>query len=209
MATQRRTRSDGRETIATVKKFATAELEKYGAVNFNLDRVLAESGVSSSSVYHHFGSRENLIAVVALDQSLQHVIAELAIIEELADQARDQKSMFEVLMLGLSVGGTPKARTRRLRRISGLAATDSNKAIQRAMKDAQIDGTAHFIRVLESAEQRKLISPRAPIVGIAYLLQSLLVGRIVVDVTGSSDTDDAWLNTSLTALRYLLGIDDE
>lgn len=209
MATQRRTRSDGRETIATVKKFATAELEKYGAVNFNLDRVLAESGVSSSSVYHHFGSRENLIAVVALDQSLQHVIAELAIIEELANQARDQKSMFEVLMLGLSVGGTPKARTRRLRRISGLAATDSNKAIQRAMKDAQIDGTAHFIRVLESAEQRKLISPRAPIVGIAYLLQSLLVGRIVVDVTGSSDTDDAWLNTSLTALRYLLGIDDE
>ena len=209
MATQRRTRSDGRETIATVKKCATAELEKYGAVNFNLDRVLAESGVSSSSVYHHFGSRENLIAVVALDQSLQHVIAELAIIEELADQARDQKSMFEVLMLGLSVGGTPKARTRRLRRISGLAATDSNKAIQRAMKDAQIDGTAHFIRVLESAEQRKLISPRAPIVGIAYLLQSLLVGRIVVDVTGSSDTDDAWLNTSLTALRYLLGIDDE
>lgn len=209
MATQRRTRSDGRETIATVKKFAAAELEKYGAVNFNLDRVLAESGVSSSSVYHHFGSRENLIAVVALDQSLQHVIAELAIIEELANQARDQKSMFEVLMLGLSVGGTPKARTRRLRRISGLAATDSNKAIQRAMKDAQIDGTAHFIRVLESAEQRKLISPRAPIVGIAYLLQSLLVGRIVVDVTGSSGTDDAWLNTSLTALRYLLGIDDE
>ena len=209
MATQRRTRSDGRETIATVKRFATVELEKYGAVNFNLDRVLAESGVSSSSVYHHFGSRENVIAVVALDQSLQHVIAELAIIEELADQARDQKSMFEVLMLGLSVGGTPKARTRRLRRISGLAATDSNKAIQRAMKDAQIDGTAHFIRVLESAEQRKLISPRAPIVGIAYLLQSLLVGRIVVDVTGSSDTDDAWLNTSLTALRYLLGIDDE
>ena len=45
MVTPLRKRSDGIQTMALVKKFARAELDKYGAVKFNLDRVLEKSGV--------------------------------------------------------------------------------------------------------------------------------------------------------------------
>ena len=207
MTSTRRTRSDGRETIALIKKHALKELEKSGAVNFNLDRVIEESQVSRSSVYHHFGNRENLIAVISLDQSLQRIVDELKVVERLANQATTPAQMFDVLILGLTAGGSKEAQARRLRRVSGFAATDSNKAIHRAMQEAQVEGTAHFIRILQQAEERKLISPIVPIQGIAYLLQSMLVGRIVPDITESTDIDNDWLEASLQAIRHLLGTD--
>ena len=206
MAEQRRTRSDGRETIALIKKHALAELEKYGAINFNLDRVLETSGVSRSSVYHHFGSRDDLLAVVSLELALRQVVNELKIVEDLADAATTPAAMFDVLVIGLTAGATPQARSRRLRRVAGLAATESNATIHDAMRAVQVEGTTHFIRILENAKQRGLIKPSAPIRGIAYHLQSLLIGRIVVDMTDSQDIEREWLETSVASLRVLLGV---
>lgn len=209
MVESRRTRSDGRETIALIKKHALVELEKHGPINFSLDRVLDSSGVSRSSVYHHFGSRDDLVAVVSLELSLRQVVNELRIVEELADAATTPAAMFDVLIIGLTAGATPQARSRRLRRVAGFAATDSNKTIREAMSAVQVEGTTHFIRILENAERRGLIKPSAPIRGIAYHLQSLLIGRIVVDITDSKDIEHEWLDTSVASLRVLLGVPDE
>jgi AcrR family transcriptional regulator len=205
MSGTRRTRSDGRETIALVKRHAALELETHGEVNFNLDRVLESSGVSRSSVYHHFGNRDGLIAVVMLEQSLQRIIDELHIVAQLADGATTSAEMFDVLVLGLTVGGTAEARRRRQRRISGFAAAGANESMRRALKEVQVKGTVHLTEILEGAAQRGLIAPSVPLRGIAYFIQSVLIGRIVTDIVESEEIDDEWLSTSLEALRALLG----
>lgn len=207
MTISRRTRSDGRETIALVKKHALVEFDKYGAINFNLDRVIDASGVSRSSIYHHFGNREGLIASVSLEQSLDRILKELELVERLADATTTPSAMFEILTLGLTTGNGSSARARRLRRIAGFAATESNKSIGRSMREVQLNGTGHFVRILEKAEARGLIAPKAPLRGIAYLLQSILIGRVVTDIIGSKDIDDDWLRASLVAIQSLLGTD--
>lgn len=207
MSSRQRVRSDGQETMALVKKHALAELEEHGAVNFTLDRVLENSGVSRSSVYHHFGNRDGLIAVVSLEQSLRRIVIELQEVEKLADAASTPSEMFDVLSLGITAGSTARAKVRRLRRVSGFAATDSNRSIQESMKEVQLEGTAHFVKILEKAAARGLISPSVPIRGIAYFIQSILVGRVVTDITQSKQIDDDWMEASLTALRALLGTD--
>lgn len=193
--------------MALIKKHALAELEEHGAVNFTLDRVLENSGVSRSSIYHHFGNRDGLIAVVSLEQSLRRIVVELQEVEKLADAASTPREMFDVLSLGITAGSTAPAKVRRLRRVSGFAATDSNRSIQESMKEVQLEGTAHFVRILEKALERGLISPTAPIRGIAYFIQSILVGRIVTDITQSNEIDEDWMEASLSALRALLGTD--
>lgn len=208
MQTSRRTRADGRETIELVKKFASAEFAEHGAVNFNLDRVMEASGASRSSVYHHFGNREGLIAVVSLEDSLARMMNELKAIDNFADSATTPEEMFNVMMLGFGAGASTEAKLRRLRRVSGFAATDGNKAIKEAMKEVQIAGTDEFIRILEKAASRGLIKPRSSIRGIAYLMQSMLVGRITSDVTESAEIDADWLATTSATLRWLLGTDD-
>jgi AcrR family transcriptional regulator len=53
--TERPTRSNGRETMSRILEHARRELDEFGPVKFNIMRVIEESGVSKSSVYHHFG----------------------------------------------------------------------------------------------------------------------------------------------------------
>ena len=55
-------RLDGKETAEKVLTHALRELDKHGAVNFSLDRVIDSSGVSRSSIYHLFGNRAGVIA---------------------------------------------------------------------------------------------------------------------------------------------------
>ncbi|MDQ3484221.1 MAG: TetR/AcrR family transcriptional regulator [Actinomycetota bacterium] len=47
---------------------AVAMLAERGADGFTIDEVLAESGTSSSSLYHHFGSRHGLL-IAAQEES--------------------------------------------------------------------------------------------------------------------------------------------
>jgi AcrR family transcriptional regulator len=55
-------RQDGKDTAEKVLTHAIRELDKHGAVNFSLDRVIASSKVSRSSIYHLFGNRAGVIA---------------------------------------------------------------------------------------------------------------------------------------------------
>ena len=57
-------RINGQETMEKVLEFASQELDEVGAVKFNILNVINKSGVSRSSVYHHFGDRDGLIGAV-------------------------------------------------------------------------------------------------------------------------------------------------
>ncbi len=51
---------------------AVALLDERGAAGFTVDEVLAQSGTSSSSLYHHFGNRDGLL-VAAQDESYRRL----------------------------------------------------------------------------------------------------------------------------------------
>lgn len=200
-------RSDGIETVSVVKKYAMKELEKYGSVQFNLDRVLRQSGVSRGSVYHHFGSRDGLITTLEMESSLAKTLEELAIVRHLVEAASTQQEMLDTFAIGFTSGDTAAARQRRIRRIASIAASEKNRALTAALRDAQIAGTAEFVRILILAEQKGFIRLTSSPEGTAYLLQSMLLGRILVDMTDSKDTQQAWTESSIVAIKALLGID--
>lgn len=201
-------RADGLETITLVKKFALKELEKFGPVQFNLDRVLRQSGVSRGSVYHHFGSRDGLITAIEMDSSLSKTMEELSLIRQLVEKASTPEEMFETFLIGFTTGDSVAARQRRLRRVASIAASEKNRALTSALRDAQIAGTAEFTEILNLAQHKGLITLTSPPEGTAYLIQSMLLGRILVDLSASSHAQDAWLESSVIAIRALLGFEN-
>ena len=203
---QRPTRLNGKNTIQVLREFSRRELDRVGPVEFNLDRVLSESGVSRSSVYHHFGSRDGLVAVVALDQFSEKILNDVRRVKGLAAEAQTPLEFMHALTLGFTTGHNSKARRQRQARIASFAAAEKNPVLRDSMKRTQIHGTQEFEQVLVDAQSRKLIKPTASITGIAYLMQSMLVGRIVPDITESREIDDKWLEASLMAISVLLGI---
>ena len=68
---KRRKRSDGLRTIERVLKAAEDEMAEVGFVKFNLDRVMEKSGVARSSVYHHFGGRDGVIAALETTSTMR------------------------------------------------------------------------------------------------------------------------------------------
>jgi AcrR family transcriptional regulator len=57
-----------RETIAAVLDVTRDLLEEQGEQGVRLDEVQRRSGVSSGSIYHHFGDRDGLIAAAQVDR---------------------------------------------------------------------------------------------------------------------------------------------
>jgi AcrR family transcriptional regulator len=56
--------SDRKPTKEAILETAIEVLERRGSERFTVDEVLVESGVSASSLYHHFGNREGLLVAV-------------------------------------------------------------------------------------------------------------------------------------------------
>ena len=198
-----RKRSDGLQTIGVVLRHARAELDASGPVKFNLDRVIESSGVARSSVYHHFGSRAGLIATLELEFWVDQQAAELRGLRKFLLEATDLEEVFGAIEFVLRVDGGPEGRQRRARRISSLVAADGIPALATTLREAQISGTDHLAETLRMLQERGTIAPSVDLDGLAYFIQSILVGRVLVDVGDEEGVDSKWVDVAMTTLRHL------
>lgn len=199
-----RKRSDGLQTIQVVLRHARAELESSGPVKFNLDRVIESSGVARSSVYHHFGSRAGLIATLELEHWVESQASELRGMRKFLLEASDVNEVLAAVEFAMKIDGDEAGRERRFRRISSLVAADGIPALADTLREQQVRGTTHLAESLRMLQDRGTISPSVDLTGLAYFIQSILVGRVLVDVGDESGVDDVWVDVAMTTLRHLL-----
>ena len=199
-----RKRRDGRATMERVTEFARAELAEHGPVGFNLDRVIAASGVSRGSIYHHFGNRAGVItAVEALDQ-LRTYRAGNDVTRRVVEEASAGSDLVNWLSLALQFGAGDDGRRTRARRIASLAAAEQIPALRDVLSEYQREGIAFYTETLEIARQRGLIDPVVPVAGIANLIQSVLLGRALVDLLDDEEQDTAWADAAVAAITAVL-----
>lgn len=199
-----RKRADGLETIRRVLKVAVAELDKHGSTDFNLDRVIEKSGVSRSSIYHHFGNRAGLIAAIETQHAISGQLVEMQLMRDFILQAKKTKDILDAIEFALSADGGSTGRLRRLRRADRIVASAKSRVMQKSLVDAQIEGSRHLTETLEAARNRGLINPVLPLDGISYWIQSLLMGRLVVDMGASEEQEKAWVQTVVATLAHVL-----
>lgn len=200
----RRTRADGRETAQKILKYAEQELTSAGLVNFNLDRVIEASGVSRSSVYHHFGGREGVIAAVETEYLRASLDAGMTEMEDMLLNVSSGEEAFALVEIGVLVSGSEMQKETRRRRISTLAITPNSPATKKLMSEWQASGTKRFARLILSLRDRGLCDPVEPIDGSAHLIQSILLGRILVDILDDPIAEANWAKSASATLRFLL-----
>ena len=199
-----RKRVDGLKTIERVLEAAEVEMAEFGYVKFNLYRVIEKSGVARSSVYHHFGGRDGLIAALETSKGMRSLERGLADFNKILDELTSGEEAFALIELGLRMFGSPENRHRRQRRISSLSAAHNASAIRDVLANDQKLGTEVFAQVIENAQKKGLCNPVEPILGLAYLIQSMLVGRILVDIVDDPALDTQWEEATLATLRLML-----
>jgi len=204
MSDQQRKRSDGRETMSRVMKFALAEFNKVGPDDFNLDRVLVKSGVSRSSVYHHFGGRHGVIAAVEAKLVEKDVDLNNIGLREFVNAANNAQEVLAVIKLEIAQGSKQEDKLTRQRRASTFAAAQRSELLYEVLQSKQRQATEYLCETLQIATSRGLIKPRVPEMGIAQIMLSLLFGRILVDLVGDETGDQLWTQATLESLEYLL-----
>lgn len=200
----RRTRSDGRETAEKILEFADREILEHGLVNFNLDRVIEKSGVSRSSVYHHFGGREGVITAAETRALVNELYDGFKEMDKVLSTVSTGDEAFKLIELGLLMSGSHDQKMTRERRISTLAMSRTIHVARETLGRRQAEGTREFAAVIRSLRDRGLFDPIEPIEGIAHLIQSMLLGRILVDILEDPAEEEAWLRSSTVTLRLLL-----
>jgi len=201
---QRRTRADGRETSQKILLFAQKELESAGLVNFNLDRVIEASGVSRSSVYHHFGGREGVIAAVELEYLRAAIDAGFSEMTTLLHNVATGEEAFSLVEIGVLVSGSDEQKAMRRQRISSLAMAPNSSETMEMLKQSQDIGTARFATLIRELRDRGFCNPIEPIDGIAHLIQSMLLGRILVDILDDPVAEAQWTQSAAATLRLML-----
>jgi AcrR family transcriptional regulator len=203
-AASRRKRADGLRTIERILEAAEAEMAEHGIIKFNLDRVIEKSGVARSSVYHHFGSRDSLIAALETSHAMRSLERGLADFESAVGKMECGEEAFSLIELGIQMFGSAENRQRRQRRISSLAAAHNSSAIREVLAKDQLYGSQNLARLLAKVRERGLADPIGPDLGLAYVIQSMLVGRVLVDISDDPDLDAQWEQAAIASLRQIL-----
>ena len=202
--TTRRKRADGLKTIERILEVAEVEMSQFGLADFNLDRVIEKAGVARSSVYHHFGGRNGLIAALETSSTMRSLERGMAQFDSMLNDLTSGEEAFTFIELGIRLFGSQENRQLRQRRITSLAACQSASAIREVLAKDQRWGTEVFARVLEKSKERGLCDPVEPFMGLAYVIQSMLVGRILVDISDDPELDRQWEDAAIATLRLMI-----
>ena len=190
--------------MSRVMKFAMTEFNKVGPDDFNLDRVLEKSGVSRSSVYHHFGGRHGVIAAVEAKLVEKDIDVNNIGLREFVNVANNAQEILAVIKLEIAQGSKQEDKVTRQRRVSTFVAAQRSELLYEVLQSKQRQATEYLCETLQIATSRGLIKPRVPEMGIAQIMLSLLFGRILVDLVGDETSDQLWTQATLESLEYLL-----
>lgn len=195
---------NGASTMETLLEFGIRELELVGSIEFNLETVLRESGVSRGSLYHHFGNRLGLIARCEAELLKKSLKADNEGVRLLINMGVSGSELFEILAAQIRLNGSPDALARRQRRIRTLALAMEDANLRTMLTEAQDKGSKFFAESLALAQEKGLIKPIVDLEALSYLVQSMFLGRILVDNTENVALSDAVNEATITALEKLL-----
>lgn len=194
----------GAATRDLLIQFAIAELQRVGPIDFSVDAVLRESGVSRGSLYHHFADRSALLAVAEgrfTQKRLKSINEQL---RTQIDASTTGEEVFEALADVFQKSAKPFAQQDRRRRLLSIASTFNDEVLAEVLQKKEQEGNQYFVDTLRDAQSRGLIAPVVRIEGVAMTLQAMLLGRILVDQMKDKALQKATTDASLVALKALL-----
>lgn len=207
MATPKDTpkRSDGIETMARLLKQARIELSKNGVDNFDVEAVLERSEAARSSLYHHFGSKFDLIYTAQLEELAEGLNNDNQVFRFLVETSESEEDFFNKLAELMKITSTKELVEFRKRRIQVLASATHNDKLAEAIRVAQVEGNLYFTGSLEILRTRGWINPQHDLHAVTYMIQGLLFGHVMLDFSQLSELEEGWVEVAMETIVTLVG----
>jgi len=198
-------RVDGIETMARLMKQARIELVKNGVDNFDVEAVLERSEAARSSLYHHFGSKFDLIYTAQLEELAESLNNDNQLFRFLVETSESEEDFFTKLAELMKATSSKELAEFRGRRIQVLASAIHNDKLAEAIRAAQVEGNLYFSESLEVLRTRGWINPQHDLLAVTYMLQGLLFGHVLLDFSQLPDLEDDWIEIAIQTIVTLVG----
>ena len=202
-------RRDGIDTMARLMVQARIELANKGVDNFDLDAVLERAEAARSSLYHHFGSKFDLIYTAQLEELAEGLNNDNLFFRFLAETSTSEEEFFNKLADLMRATSTKEFVEFRRRRIQVLASATQNDKLGEAVRVAQVQGNLYFTETLEILRTRGWINPKHDLHTVAYMIQGLLIGHIILDFSHLPELEEGWVDLAMESIVNLVGASEK
>ena len=202
-------RRDGIDTMARLMVQARIELANKGVDSFDLDAVLERAEAARSSLYHHFGSKFDLIYTAQLEELAEGLNNDNLFFRFLAETSTSEEEFFNKLADLMRATSTKEFVEFRRRRIQVLASATQNDKLGEAVRVAQVQGNLYFAETLEILLTRGWINPKHDLHTVAYMIQGLLIGHIILDFSHLPELEEGWVDLAMESIVNLVGASEK
>jgi AcrR family transcriptional regulator len=158
-----------------------------------IPEICEATGVNYGSVYHHFGSREGVIDTAYNMLFLQFAEDDLDALRQVSETANSLDEYIAGLwtLVGRFSSG-PDRQRRRAMRIRIAAASLTRPELRRVIGETQTRLTTELMRIVRYGQDRGWLRRDVTTRSIAVMLQALLVGRVIDDISTEPINSAEW-----------------
>ena len=205
MASPKNKRQDGLVTMKALLDAAITELQTRGEAGFDMEAVLAHTGVARSSLYHHFDNKAGLIAAAEIEIIRSSLHEENVMQRKMFEQCTSFRQLFDIVALFMRADSPDRGVEVRRSRARLMTAALHNKKVAEAITEAQQTESRYYADGLLIAQQNGVVRNDIDTLAVSYWIQGQFFGRILLDLGEENfEIGAQWAETSLIALEAVL-----
>ena len=170
-----------------------------------IPEICESTGVNYGSVYHHFGSREGVIDAAYHQMFTKLADEDIAILHAVSVESQTLEEYLGA-MQGLvgTFASSDERRARRALRARIVAASMMRPDLRKLIGETQVRITDELQGIIEIGQQRGWLNRDISAHSLAVLIQILLIGRTLDDVSTSPMDRVEWETMMATLLGFLI-----
>ena len=197
----------GRATIEKLLEVTISELDRVGLAEIDLDSLLRKSKISKGSLYHHFGSKNGLLAAAEAQQFMKYLKREGETFRELIEDCKSKQKFIDLVAGVMKITRLESNLDFRKKRVRAIAMSFNDETLAQVLKNAQIEVTEYLAGSFQIAKDRGWVKPDTDLMALSYWIQGVFIGHIMLDITEQTEHEEAWGQVAFEALRPFLAAD--
>jgi AcrR family transcriptional regulator len=204
---ERETSRRGRETIEKLLEVTISELDRVGLAEIDIDSLLRKSKISKGSLYHHFGSKNGLLAAAEAQQYMRYLKREGENFRRLIEGCTTKQKFVDLVAAVMKITRLEENLGFRKKRVRAIAMSFNDENLAQVLKNAQIEVTEYLAGSFQIAKDRGWVKPDTDLMALSYWIQGVFIGHIMLDITEQTEHEDAWSQVAFQALQPFLAAD--
>jgi len=197
---QRETTNRGRITMSRLIQTTARELDRVGPNRIDIESLLRASKVSKGSLYHHFGSKEGLLAAAEAQQFMDYLKVEVEVLRTAIEKCKSKTQFQNLTATVMKLSGLKDNREFRKKRLRAIAMSFNNNELAIVMRDAQKITMQSLAESLKIAQDRGWIKTGVDLLALSYWLSGVFIGHVMLDITDQPELDSRWSEVATMAL---------